>query len=85
MEKRFYIADFGPYGNGDAVSLHISKRGCVLAEYTKDPELMTEDEAYALLELVKSRPFDYSFGKAHEIINEYIKPENLEVEEFDFE
>lgn len=84
--KKFYIADMGEYGQGDAVSLYISKRGNVLAEYTAEPEYFdTEEEAQERLDLIKSRPFDYSFSKNPVIVDQKIKPENLDIVEVDFD
>lgn len=84
--KKFYIADMGEYGQGDAVSLYISKRGNVLAEYTAEPEYFdTEEQAQEMLDDVQNRAWDYSFSVTKYIREREIKPENLEIVEVDFD
>ena len=84
--KKFYIADMGEYGQGDAVSLYISKRGNVLAEYTQEPHYFdTEEQAQEMLDDVQTRAWDYSFSVTKYIREREIKPENLEIVEVDFD
>lgn len=84
--KKFYIADMGEYGQGDAVSLYISKRGNVLAEYTQEPHYFdTEEQAQEMLDDVQNRAWDYSFSVTKYIREREIKPENLEIVEVDFD
>lgn len=84
--KKFYIADMGEYGQGDAVSLYISKRGNVLAEYTQEPHYFdTEEQAQEMLDDVQNRAWDYSFSVTKYILEREIKPENLEIVEVDFD
>lgn len=84
--KKFYIADMGEYGQGDAVSLYISKRGNVLAEYTQEPRYFdTEEQAQEMLDDVQNRAWDYSFSVTKYIREREIKPENLEIVEVDFD
>lgn len=83
--KKYYIVDCGNYGDGDAVTLHFSKRGNVMAEYTDEPHYFeTFEEADDFLQEVKDSPFDYSFSVATYIRNKEIKPENLEIRETEF-
>lgn len=84
--RKFYIADMGEYGQGDAVSLYISKRGNVLAEYTAEPEYFdTEEEAQEMLDDVQNRAWDYNFSVTKYIRDRQIKPENLDIVEVDFD
>lgn len=84
--KKFYIADMGEYGQGDAVSLYISKRGNVLAEYTAEPEYFdTEEQAQEMLDDVQNRAWDYNFSVTKYIRDRQIKPENLDIVEVDFD
>ena len=84
--KKFYIADMGEYGQGDAVSLYISKRGNVLAEYTQEPHYFdTEEQAQEMFDDVQNRAWDYSFSVTKYIREREIKPENLEIVEVDFD
>lgn len=84
--KKYYIADTGPYGQGDAVSLYVSKRGNVLAEYTQEPRYFdTEEEAQEMLSDVQNRAWDYNFSVTKYIREQEIKPENLHIMEVDFE
>lgn len=85
ITTKYYIADFGDYGQGDAVSLYISKRGNVLAEYTDDPEYFdTMQQAQEMLDEVKSRPWDYNFSTTKYILDKRIKCENLNIVETSF-
>lgn len=84
--KLYHIADFGNYGQGDAVSLYISKKGNVLAEYTQEPEYFkSKKEASAFLKEVKSRAFDYQFSIKREIREQKIKKSNLKIVEENFD
>lgn len=84
--KLYYIADFGNYGQGDAVSLYISKRGNVCAEYVDEPHYFdTKKEASEFLRDVKSRCFDYSFSNSREIREQKIRKSNLKIVETEFE
>ena len=84
--KKYYIADFGSYGQGDAVSLYISKKGNVLAEYTQEPEYFdTKKEASEFLKDVKSRCFDYFFSNSREIREQKIRKSNLKIVEENFD
>ena len=86
MTKLFYIVDCGDYGNGDAVSLHFSKRGNVMAEYTAEPRYFSSfAEADEFLQEVKESAFDYNFSCLPYIRNAKIHPENLEIREIEFE
>ena len=86
ITTKYYIADFGDYGQGDAVSLYISKRGNVLAEYTDEPEYFdTMQQAQEMLDEVKSRPWDYNFSTTKYIRDEKIKRENLNIVKTSFE
>lgn len=84
--KLYYIADFGKYGQGDAVSLYISKKGNVLAEYTQEPQYFdTKKEASDFLRDVKSRCFDYYFSNSREIREQKIRKSNLKIVEENIE
>lgn len=84
--KKYYITDTGSYGQGDAVSLYVSKRGNVLAEYTQEPHYFdTEEQAQEMLDNVQNRAWDYNFSVAKYIRDREIKPENLHIVEVDFE
>lgn len=84
--RKFYIADMGEYGQGDAVSLYISKRGNVLAEYTQEPYYFdTEEQAQEMLDDVQNRAWDYNFSVTKYIRDRQIKPENLDIVEVDFD
>lgn len=86
MKSLFYIIDCGEYGNGSAVSLHFSKRGNVMAEYTDEPHYFdTFEEADDFLQKVKETSFDYCFSSTGYIRRGEIKPENLEIREEEFE
>lgn len=86
MDNKYYIADFGNYGQGDAVSLYISKKGNVLAEYTDNPIYFdTKEEAEELLKEVQERAWDYNFSISKYIREQYIKAENLEIVECNFD
>lgn len=86
MKTLFYIVDCGDYGNGDAVTLHFSKRGNVMAEYTDDPRYFDSfEEAKEFLQEIKDSKFDYSFSCLPYIRNAKIKPENLEIRETETE
>ena len=83
---KYYIADSGDYGQGDAVSLYISKRGNVLAEYTDEPEYFdTMQQAQEMLNEVKNRPWDYNFSVTKYIRDKRIKRDNLNIVEASFE
>ena len=86
LKKLYYIVDKGEYGQGRAVSLGFSKKGCVMAEYTNEPEYFdTYKEVCEFLRKVKKSVFDYSFGTGYEIKNQYIKRRNLRIERDVFE
>lgn len=86
MDKKYYIADFGNYGQGEAVSLDISKKGNVLAEYTDNPIYFdTKEEAEELLQEVQERTWDYSFSLNKHIREQYIQAENLKIVECNFD
>lgn len=84
--KKFYIADYGNYGQGNAVSLYVSKIGNVLAEYTDDPQYFdTKEEAEEFLADIQCRSFDYQFSVCPYIRRGEIKAENLVIVECFFE
>lgn len=86
MKNVYYIVDCGEYGDGDAVTLHFSKRGNVIAEYTDDPRYFaTFEEASEFLQEVKDASFDYSFSCLPYVRNRKIRPENLEIRETETE
>lgn len=83
--KKYYIADMGSYGQGNAVSLYISKKGNILAEYVDEPNYFdTKEQAQEMLDDVQNRAWDYNFSVKKYIREQEIKPENLEIVEVDF-
>lgn len=80
MEKTIYTIYDSKYNDG--VSLHISNKGDVMAEYTQEPRVFkNKEDAEIFLEDIKNRAFNYTFSTLKYIREKYIQPENLEIVE----